>query len=41
MIIFDRAAEWLAERSAAQAALRVDRGAATAAMRSAKGEEAA
>jgi hypothetical protein len=41
MIIFDRAAEWLAERSAAQAALRVDRGAATAAMRSAKGEGAA
>jgi hypothetical protein len=41
LIIFDRAAEWLAARSAAQAALGVDRGAATAAMRSAKGEEAA
>lgn len=41
MIIFDRAAEYLAQRSVAQAALGVDRSVATAAMRSAKGGEAA
>jgi hypothetical protein len=40
-IIFDRAAEWLAAMAEKQAAMEVDRRAATAHLRAARGEEAA